>query len=292
MRYGDRMRVLVTIPHFYHPDANSRYGSGQDPAESRLLALRRCVLAWHQHFGPAQRMIQLAEGRTREVNAAISGGLEARVHVVLCTVGEAHLLPRLRLDESLFHHHPTRAQPDRLGFECQKVLRDRWGNYDWHVYCEDDLIVHDPLWFRKLAAFGQFAGADAVLMPHRFERGPTPLVHKAYIDGDLPPEMTAPFQTRTDREVLDVDWFGQPARFVRPLNPHAGVVSLTRDQMSHWMKQPHFLNEDCRFVGPLESAATLGVMRTFRLYKPAIDQAGLFEIEHHGSRSLDKLRPA
>ena len=31
--------------------------------------------------------------------------------------------------------------------------------------------------------------------------------------------------------------------------------------MSHWVSQPHFLDHASRFIGPLETAATLGIMR-------------------------------
>ena len=44
-------------------------------------------------------------------------------------------------------------------------------------------------------------------------------------------------------------------------------------------------------VGPLGSAATLGVMKTFRVYKPANETAGFLEVEHPGSRFLTRIKP-
>ena len=44
-------------------------------------------------------------------------------------------------------------------------------------------------------------------------------------------------------------------------------------------------------VGPLESAATLGVMRTFRVYKPADANAAFLELEHTGSGFLNRIKP-
>jgi hypothetical protein len=49
------------------------------------------------------------------------------------------------------------------------------------------------------------------------------------------------------------------------------------------------MDRDTTFVGPLESAATLGIMKTFRVYKTVPEQAYLFEIEHSGSRYLDAI---
>ena len=45
------------------------------------------------------------------------------------------------------------------------------------------------------------------------------------------------------------------------------------------------------FGGPLESAATLGVIRHFRAYKPARENAGFLEIEHLDPRYLGRRFP-
>ena len=51
-------------------------------------------------------------------------------------------------------------------------------------------------------------------------------------------------------------------------------------------RQAVFFDRDISFAGPLESAATLGIMKTFRIYKPANDNAGFFEILHTNNRYL------
>ncbi len=202
-------------------------------------------------------MMQLAERRTRPANEL----LRAEVHVVICTTGGQHLLDRLPVDRNLYYHHPTHSEPPLLGYECQAVLRDRWGNYDYYCFLEDDLILHDPWLFAKLAWFSSQCGPEAVLLPNRFERGAETLVNKAYIDGDLAERATAGFQDVTQNAEFRGTALGVPVVFRRPLNPHAGCYFLTAGQMAHWMKQPHFLDRSSAFVGPLESAATLGIMR-------------------------------
>jgi hypothetical protein len=59
--------------------------------------------------------------------------------------------------------------------------------------------------------------------------------------------------------------------------------------MAHWAAQPYFLDRDTGFIGPLESAATLGIMRTFRVYKPANENANFLEIEHYGNGYISQL---
>ena len=56
--------------------------------------------------------------------------------------------------------------------------------------------------------------------------------------------------------------------------------------MESWASKPYFLDRDISFAGPLESAATLGIMKTFRVYKPAPASAGFFEIRHANARYL------
>jgi hypothetical protein len=50
------------------------------------------------------------------------------------------------------------------------------------------------------------------------------------------------------------------------------------------MAQPHFGDQDCSFVSPLESAATLGILKTFPIYKTFGRDMGWLEIEHLDTR--------
>jgi len=176
-----------------------------------------------------------------------------------------------------------------LGYECQAVLREQLGRYDYYCYQEDDLIPRDPLWFQKLTWFNQFAGEDCLLQPHRYEVSTRQGFRKAYIDGDLPLDKTLLYQDIGDRWQLSFDAFGRRVRFLRPKNPHAGCYFLTAAQFEHWMCKPYFLDRERSFYSHLESAATLGIMRTFRIYKPAPEHAGLFEIQHAGDAWTRKL---
>lgn len=172
-----------------------------------------------------------------------------------------------------------------LPFECQRVLRDNLGRYDYYVYLEDDLILHDPWFFAKLLWFNQHTELLDLLQPNRFEIGLAAPYCKAYVDGDLAPQVAGRFQNIAHRPMLRATALGQPVAFKRPKNPHSGCFFLTDEQLAHWVKQAHFGDLDCRFVSPLESAATLGIMKTFRVYKPA-DPPGFLEVQHFGQSFL------
>jgi hypothetical protein len=281
------MRILLTIPHYFDHRADSgRHGASVDAAEFRINTVTRCLLAIHQLFGRSQCMMQLSRHQSENAN----GQLSAEVHVVFCTCGSQHLLDQLAVSRNFYQQHPVQCEPEMVGFECRTVLRDRWGNYDWYGYMEDDLIHQDPWFFSKLDWFQQQAGPEAVLLPNRFERGSTPLATKAYVDGDLREQVTQPYQDVTRETVLSGSAMGVPVEFRRPLNPHSGCYFLTAEQMSSWIAREDFADRDVSFIGPLESAATLGLMKAFRIYKPHLPTASFLEIEHAGQRFISQLR--
>lgn len=284
------MRLLAAIPHFFDTNRvaadGRRHGSLAGELRPRIAALRSCLSALHQNFGPAQRVIEIATCNAPLANTATSGSVE----VLICTSRGRHALHELDLPAGLFSHIETDVEPTLLGFECHAALRDRLGGYDFYAYLEDDLTVRDPWMLHKLAWFAGQVGDPALLQPNRYEVGPLGLVHKAYIDGDLAPDLTAPFQDVTKSPLITSTIFDTRVSFRRAPNPHSGCFFLNERQMRSWSETPHFLDRDVRFVGPLESAATLGVMQTFRVYKPAPENASFLEIEHAGSAFLCQLR--
>jgi hypothetical protein len=285
------MRILAAIPHYFAaagvPSSDGRpHGSvGRNPGP-RLAALSQCVASLYRLFGPAQHIIDQAFRTAPPANQKTAG----RIDVVICTTGAHHLLGRLSLPAPSCAQHATDCAPALLGFECHHVLQERTGEYDYYVYLEDDLILRDPWFFIKLGWFTAQLGDGVLLQPNRYEVGPLGLVHKAYIDGDLKPELTAPFQDISVAPTATGRLLGTTVEFRRAKNPHAGCFFLNSRQMEAWTRQPYFLDRDIRFIGPLESAATLGVMRTFRVYKPAAESASFLEIEHYGTSYLGELR--
>jgi hypothetical protein len=213
------------------------------------------------------------------------------VDVVVCTTGGWHLLNELPVPPDFYQHYETGANPALLGFECHAVLREWLGAYDYYAFLEDDLVLHDPYFFVKLGWFTGGARDEKLLQPNRYEVSSDPLVHKVYVDGDLKPRTTARFQDVADEPEWESTVMGTRALFRRTLNPHSGCFFLNGRQMERWAGQPYFLDRDVSFVGPLESAATLGVMRAFKVYKPAPENAGFLEIEHADRRFLHLLRP-
>ena len=171
-----------------------------------------------------------------------------------------------------------------MGFEAQRILVDHLpDNYDLYVYLEDDLIIHDPFFFWKVFWFQQNLGEQCVLLPLRYELFwyPVDTVDRFFIDGPMDVndlQMLIPDPPRSISTPLP----GGNITFVSPDNPHSGCFVLTKDQLQYWSDQSWFLDGDCSFISPLESAATLGLLKTFTLYKPHISCASFLELQHWG----------
>jgi len=282
-------RVLVVIPHFY-ASGTGFYGSTGGNASSRIASLERVISGLHQSVGSRQAFLLWlrqhvpGEGNGHLINA--NDDLRSSVDVVICTTGANHLISDLGIPGGLYHHQATASDPMRLGFACHQVLRKALGSYDWYCYLEDDLLITDPMFLPKLEWFVSEHGEETTLSPHRYERTLAEPVHKLYHDGSVRPDFTAAWQDVNDRRFLETHALGMTLRFERWPNPHSGCFFLTSGQMEKWASKPWFLDEDCSFAGPLESAASLGIIKTFRQYKPSPVNAGFLELEHLHPRYL------
>jgi hypothetical protein len=281
------MRLLFTVVHFFRGGAKGlrNYGSMGRNSAPRVQALTDCIASIHEHFGGGQ--FSLNHGQ-RQADAA-NQTMRHKVDVVVCTVKDMHLLGELDVPKGAYHHHLTTADPTVLGYECHAVLRDHLGKYDFYCYLEDDLVMRDPMFFSKLQWFNQLTGKQDLLQPNRYEVSFKSNVNKVYVDGPLPPRSTAPFQKVDERNLLKATVLGQDMLFRRTLNPHSGSFFLNEQQMRTWASKPYFLDRSPAFIGPPESAATLGIMKTFRVYKPAVRNASFLELQHCGTSYLDLL---
>ncbi|MBJ7551131.1 hypothetical protein [Marinomonas ostreistagni] len=273
------MKILITIPHFYKASNKGDHGSSRKDPQPRIRALTESILALHQNFGISQRMIE----HYSKLAVKANGEENISIDIVICTTQEQHILKQLELHESLFSIRESDCEPLLLGYECHRVLKENLGKYDYYCFLEDDIIIHDPLFFSKLNWFNSRVGHDRLLQPNRFEYSTQQSALKCYIDGDLRPGATGQFQNVNDEPTITGQALGKHIRFKRPLNPHSGCFFLNQEQMKQWSQLPYFLDCDTSFIGPLESAASLGIMKTFKVYKPLPECANFLEVQHYGT---------
>jgi len=282
-------RVLFVIPHFYG-SGNGFYGSTGSDSSRRVVALERVIAGLHQSLGSRQAfLLWLQQQVPGKGNGHVIGANQdvfSHLDIVICTTQGKHLLDGLDTPAQLYHHQPTNAEPMLLGFSCHQVMRSLLGKYDWYCYLEDDILINDPLFFQKMEWFISLHGEDAVLAPHRFEKSTTEPAHKVYVDGSVRPDFTKPWQNVEDRRHLEAESMGMRLKFERWPNPNWGGFCLNAQQMQKWVDQPYFGDLDCSFAGSIESACNLGLIKTFRQYKPSPSNAGFFEVEHLHPRYL------
>lgn len=278
------MRLLATIPHYYRATPGEGfYGSELDGRAVRVAAVTRCLAALHQAFGRQA----LLSGVTP---VAANGAMGFDLDVVVVTSGGDHLVREL--PRALFRHLPLGVPGRELGFACHKLMQYGAAAYDWFAYLEDDIEVSDALLFDKLAWFNkQFSaaqpGGGVLLQPNRFELADDLNVMKLYIDGGMmEPGEALRFQDIAVRPRLAAEAFGRLVAFQRVPNVHAGCFFLDGPQMRRLAADPAFGVPTDAFIGPLESAATLPVMRCFDVYKPARENAAFLEVRHLGRRFL------
>jgi hypothetical protein len=283
------MRVLVAIVHFFRAEEGSTHSSTDaHRRDQRAAALRGVIDRWRGTFGPTTTL-NIEHKRFERLRGSVDG-----LDIAVITNGTDHLLDEAHAKARGVRHVKVPVDnPRMLGFAAQRVFAEVRNAYDIFCQSEDDLRIADPGFFAKIMAFQDAFGWKRLLMPNRFEWNPAGPTLKTWIDGDLRPGAIS----RWVDALPDEPFLQQPApgraalTFRRAGNPHSGFCALTAQQLAHWSQQPHFLDLDCGFISPLESAVTLGVMKTFPIYKAFGPDAGHFEVEHLDTRFSSRKPP-
>lgn len=281
------LKILIAMPHFYKSDPTSEHGYGHDAPEKRAAIVSDCLRALWLTFAAPRTYSEfvLAENGHIYVRKSPADTWNAcQIDLAICTTtGDENVLPLLDVPRDWYQHVRAKLDnPRNLGFGCLQYLRQHRGEYDYYGYLEDDCKITDPMFFQKLIWFESLFGPETVLLPHRFCMFRKPTEQKAVGD----PEMQEIFMERwmdyQHRPVLSAPWGGLQLRFIKPRNPHAGCFFLSSAQFERFCAREENFRPTAEFISPLESAATLTMMKTFDVYKADFPQASFFAIEHAG----------
>tara|TARA_B100000674_G_scaffold39763_2_gene27713 strand:+ start:24087 stop:24968 length:882 start_codon:yes stop_codon:yes gene_type:complete len=275
------MKILLAIVHYWDPSGSGKHQSLRpNPAprvealEHQLMALRR--LAHRQH------LLHMADRAVYPCNEAYRNEITIRV----ITDGEHTVLDRL---DPVYRQcfKEVVSSPDNglmLGFEAQDYLASQMDQgYDLYGYLEDDLVISDPQFFQKLVWLQDTLSLEDLVLPQRVEFGLNPHpVDRFFIDGPLDASELTKLHLE-QRPLLVLKAPGGDVVFETPKNPHSGCFFLSHQQLCHWRSQNHWLDRDISFISPLESAATLGISKAFKLLKPSFSHASWLELQHWGT---------
>ena len=278
------MRILVAVVHYWDPAGSGHHGSLRPNPRPRIEAFQRQLLAF-MRLSHRQAQLTMETLTADPANKAFQHQIDIKV----ITDGEHHVLDQLDPPfRGLFQMVVVKPEsPTHLGFAAQRFLASRLEEaYDLYAYFEDDLIILDPGFFQKIDWFRRQAGSDCVLLPHRIEFSNVPdVVDRFFIDGpiaedelrrvipDPSPSIGSPYP-------------GGTVYFESPRNPHSGCFVLSAQQLQHWLQQAWWQDGDSSLISPLESAASLGITKTFRVFKPAMANASWLELQHWGTNFL------
>ncbi len=277
------MRVFVAIAHYFNNDEerqairNLDMGSGRWPLP-RIAALNAEIVALHRYFGPNAFSINPNEA------AQFTSRSSDVLDIVIVTVRGKNVLEWIGIEPPTVTIEYFDGDPLMLGFEAQRLMRERAGGYDIYGYMEDDLVITDPAFLDKIAWFAERFGETALLMPRRYEQSST---------GTLAKVAFSPQLSKSDREflfrnnpqpVLSAAWNGREQTFRIPMNPHSGCHFLTRAQLERWIRSDSFYDRDASWIDPLVSAATYAPGKLFNIYMAAEPDPWFLDIEHFGVR--------
>jgi len=286
-------RALIAIPHFFDHGggAGAQHDSARaNSAATRAQALGTVISALHELFAQPY----LAADHVRQHCVAVDAPGRMQLDICVLTSGDNHLLDRLPCPATFYHRIAGVGDPRWLGLAAHKVIAQTLGQYDWYGYLEDDTVIEDPLFFLKLRhaydALDAQVGPGAILQPYRFETVRDAADHNLPVPRKLYPDWESG-GLDFDAPPVRIDMLGRPWTFAPARHPHAGCFFLDRARAEMFAKSPYCGAAKEIWVTPPDTAATLALMRTFRIFKAVADSLPFLEVRHLRPAMIGNLRP-
>ena len=280
------MKILITIPHYYKHDQTSKYASSYMNNEARAKVLEHTITSIFDVFNPTDKYIDnsVVDNKLVYYLEAANTRLKDEIDICICTYKNFHLLDIISTPKHKYHQIDVEVpEPIYLEFGCLKVLQNNLNHYDYYCMMEDDLVIHDPYFFQKLAWFESMFGTDCLLQPHRYITNQYPKYTKIYCDQEFHKSFIAKWVDFSVKPNLEALYLSKTLRFVKTANPHSGAFFLSSRQFARMVNEKSYGIPTAEFISPLESAATLGIMRSFNIYKASHEDNNFLEIEHNYS---------
>lgn len=281
------VRLHFAVVHYFNPEGGGRHGSLSPDSLGRANALRELILQLHRLFGRPEGALNHVKRRIE-----ILEGMESELKISICITKDKHLLNKLDDLESVGAFQRVECEPEQpkhLGFHCHRILKQDCTRYDYNCYLEDDIIIKDADFFKKLKRFNQVFSDNYLLQPNRIETSQDlKNLRRFLIDGDYNPGATEKYRQSMHKE-LYMDHLGESILFKQPFNTHSGCFFLNAMQSRIYFDSEYWNLEDTSFHGPLESAATLGVMKVFQIMKPHLSNSQFLTVEHAGRNFIGML---
>lgn len=276
--------VRACIPHFYSGTGDPNgYGSRRQGARvARSIALAQCLSSLIRLKHSTQDAILNIGNRTidylsNEIHARSNEAI--RIEILVCTDG------RHQLDEIL-NHYDQYIERRIIDVDDPRLLplaaRDELISHskieaDLYTYLEDDIIIHDSSYFHKQDWFLRKTNDQLSLMPHRYESINRQGIRSLLVDGPLDAGFISKFASPQENVASGLFRGIEQVSFDIANNPHSGTFTLSKKQALQLQKESL---PTSGFVGPLETAATLTVLKFFPVLKPSKEYRSFLMVEH------------
>ena len=279
------MKILIVIPHYYKYDPKSKNASSYMKDEARAKVLQETITSIFDTFNPNDRYINnaLVENQLIYYLESANTRLKYKIDICICTYKDFHLLDMIDIPKYKYHRIDVNtSSPIYLEFGCLKVLKNNLNHYDYNCLLEDDLVINDSYFFNKLSWFEDTFGIDCLLQPHRYIINQYPRFTKVYCDPELQKSLMRRWVNFNSKLNLEAIYLNKKIKFIKSTNPHSGSFFLSSRQFEHMVNEKSYGIPTAEFISPIESAATLGIMKSFNVYKTVQEDNNFFEIEHRG----------
>ena len=277
------MRVLLTIPHVFAPQAGSRYSSqNESKRTTKQLALQKSTIEnLHRHGKKA--WVHASLGLEKQIvtrHILINSGIDLTIQIY--SPSKHNLINELPKDDRIQIIDPDARNYSEIPMIASRRLIEQAEKYDLIGYMEDDLLIEDPEFFQKINYLDSLNDGSYIFLPHRCEFIPNR--GDVILSGD--PDGGRPDLFWDTGETLNISWPSGNRRFYRATNPHSGCYFMTRRQglrlLNHWAKRSW--KPDFVLSGPLEQAASGLLLPVFKVMKTIPEDYRFLMLRH-----LDRL---
>lgn len=282
------MRILVVLAHYYKQNHEWKHACGLYAPEERARVVSEAINSLYRLF-VLNNMCTYYDGnhdgrsafRLEQSNQYYKHELK----VIICTTSSGeHLLNCLTVPQDSFQWVKVNIDDPRyLPYSCHRVLYNEFMNtrgYDYYCYMEDDCIIRDELFFQKLKWFETTFGSKNILQPHRYSVTTSPEYKKVYGEPELAESYISYWVDLKKNPQLSAEVLGEQITFYKTRNPHCGAFFLSDKQFEIMCNTKGYGQLEAEFESPIESAATLMLMRAFNVYRVDFKWASFFEMEH------------
>jgi hypothetical protein len=281
------MKVLFVIPHYFKALADrSRYASHSASSRNvKLQALNNVIFNIHflfgdKHYGAVHKNTEMEK---------LVNQFTFDFDIKICTNENDHLIGDLEYGGEIFEHIKINKDPLFLGFYTQAIMSEFKERYDYYCYLEDDIIIHDQFFFKKLDMFNRVANPLHLMQPQRFE----PSMYNGKLRKNFLTKVYMDYQIYKIKDNIDryeLDIMDSKIIISATTYAHSGCFFLNNEQFKYLIQKPewaNFSNVDRNMA--LDNAASKAIGKNFRIFKPHRNSMNFFEVEHGVSNMLHQI---